>query len=48
MFGSAASYIMAATMMLFSGSSALILIAFVRSLDPPEEPRERMTTRHAA
>jgi hypothetical protein len=48
MFGSATPYIMAVTMMLFSGSSALVLMAFVRSLDPPEEPRERTTTRHAA
>lgn len=48
MFGSAAPYIMAVTMMLFSGSSALVLMAFLRSLDPPEEPRDRSMTKRAA
>jgi len=48
MFGSAAPYIMSVSMMLFSASSGLVLIAFVRSLDPPELPKDRTITKHAA
>jgi hypothetical protein len=48
MFGSAAPYIMSVSMMLFAASSALVLIAFVRSLDPPELPKDRTITKHAA
>jgi len=48
MFGSASPYIMSVSMMLFAASSALVLIAFVRSLDPPELPRDRTITKHAA
>ena len=48
MFGSAAPYIMSVTMMLFAGASALILMAFVRSLDPPDDRRDATITKHAA
>ncbi len=48
MFGAATPYIMSVSMMLFSGASALVLIAFVRSLDPSEQPRYPSVTKHAA
>ena len=48
MFGSAAPYLMSVSMMLFSGASALTLIAFIRSLDPPVLPKDHSTTQQAA
>ena len=48
MFASAAPYIMSVSMMLFAASSAVALIAFVRTLDPPELPKNRTITKHAA
>jgi hypothetical protein len=49
MFGTAAPYVMSVSMMLFSGASALVLMAFIRSLDGPE-PRhqDQSITKHAA
>jgi|KBSMisStaDraftv2_1062788.scaffolds.fasta_scaffold193594_1 hypothetical protein len=48
MFGSAAPYIMSVSMMLFAGASALALIAFVRSLDAPEQTPDAATRKQAA
>lgn len=48
MFGSAAPYIMSVSMMLFAGTSALVLIAFIRSLDPPEQPKDDRMSKKAA
>lgn len=48
MFGAAAPYVMAVSMMAFSGLSALCLMAFIRSLDPPQWKNEEASTKHAA
>lgn len=39
MFGSAVPFIMSFSAMAFAAASALVLIRYIRSLDPPETPR---------
>jgi hypothetical protein len=48
MFGTATPYLMSVSMMLFSGASALVLMAFIRSLDGPEPRQDQSITKHAA
>lgn len=48
MFDSAAPYVMSVSMMLFSALSARCLIAFIRSLDPPEPETQAKPGKQAA
>lgn len=50
MLGSAAPYVMWLAATLFAGACALVLIGFIRSLDPPETPKHSGTAieKHAA
>ena len=48
MFGTATPYVMSVSMMLFSGASALVLMAFLGSLDGPQPRQDQAVTKHAA